>query len=226
MSAMPSSSFDSKEVSVTTTTKVPIPTKTQHGTSRALDAGGAIEYTKGDTVTHGTAQWTKKEEEELVRRLDRGNFGQALSGGMLDDLDPSTNQYNYGMTIFYICFPCAVCRGALTNGRYCVLKKLGPDIGQVDGMVALCLRRSSLCVDDRVEPPLPCAPTAEGGVFSRADYSRSWPWPKRGSKRFLGSGGCPDWRPSRRRQTSSHGCCSVRTSEGCPSDFTEEAVFM
>lgn len=36
-------------------------------------------------------------------QLDRGNIQQALSDGMLNDLGLSTNQYNTGMTIFYLC---------------------------------------------------------------------------------------------------------------------------
>jgi hypothetical protein len=40
-------------------------------------------------------------------QLDRGNIAQALSDNMLDDLGLNTNQYNYGMTIFYISFLCA-----------------------------------------------------------------------------------------------------------------------
>jgi hypothetical protein len=41
-------------------------------------------------------------------QLDRGNIVQALSDNMLVDLGLNTNQYNYGMTIFYICFLCRI----------------------------------------------------------------------------------------------------------------------
>jgi hypothetical protein len=37
-------------------------------------------------------------------QLDRGNISQALSDNMLDDLHLSTNDYDTGQTIFYLCF--------------------------------------------------------------------------------------------------------------------------
>jgi hypothetical protein len=55
-------------------------------------------------------------------QLDRGNISQALSDGMLDDLGLSTNQYNYGMMIFYLCFLSAEVPSQMVS------KKLGPDV--------------------------------------------------------------------------------------------------
>ncbi|ORY90758.1 major facilitator superfamily domain-containing protein [Leucosporidium creatinivorum] len=67
------------------------------------------------------ARWTPEEERALLRKvdfrvclfvcicfaalqLDRGNINQAVSDNMLDDLGMTTNEYNLGQTIFYVCF--------------------------------------------------------------------------------------------------------------------------
>lgn len=86
-----------------------------------------------------TAQWTPAEEQRLVRRLDwritgwcclmffamqldRGNVSQALADGMLADLGLSTDQYNTGMTLYYVCFLVAELPAQMIS------KRLGPDV--------------------------------------------------------------------------------------------------
>ncbi|KAJ5801719.1 uncharacterized protein N7518_003787 [Penicillium psychrosexuale] len=142
MSSNSLSSLDSKQPIVQQTQ---VPTTKNAVKSEVLAAGGSVEFYEPIAEYEGKhrydplAEWTEKEEQLLVRRLDyricswvclmffalqldRGNIGQALSDGMLDDLGLSTNQYNYGMTIFYLCFLCAEVPSQMIS------KKLGPDV--------------------------------------------------------------------------------------------------
>ncbi|PKS05694.1 hypothetical protein jhhlp_007961 [Lomentospora prolificans] len=82
--------------------------------------------------------WSKEEEKRIVRKLDwhvclwacimffalqvdRGNLGQAISDNMLDDLGMSTNDYNYGNTVFLVSFLLAELPSQLVS------KAIGPD---------------------------------------------------------------------------------------------------
>ncbi|KAF7915734.1 hypothetical protein BELL_0074g00240 [Botrytis elliptica] len=82
--------------------------------------------------------WTEEEERRLVRRLDwrvclwacimffglqvdRGNLTQAVADNLLDDLNLSTNDYNFGNQIFLFSFLLAELPSQLIS------KKIGPD---------------------------------------------------------------------------------------------------
>lgn len=72
-------------------------------------------------------------------QLDRGNISQALTDDMLKDLGLSTNQYNYGMTIFYLTFLCAELPSQMVS------KKLGPDVWIPIQMVSWSLVAAFQC---------------------------------------------------------------------------------
>ena len=87
-------------------------------------------------------EWTADEERRIVRKIDwhvctwacimfwamnidRKDLVQAVSDNMLEQLNLSTNQYNYGNTIFLLSFLLAELPSQLVS------KKLGPDRWQV-----------------------------------------------------------------------------------------------
>ncbi|GAB1217902.1 hypothetical protein ATERTT37_007145 [Aspergillus terreus] len=66
-------------------------------------------------------EWTEKEEQKIVRKLDRGNVSQALASTLLQDLKMTSNDYNLGQTIFLVCFLLAELPSQLMS------KRVGPD---------------------------------------------------------------------------------------------------
>ncbi|QKX54289.1 uncharacterized protein TRUGW13939_01374 [Talaromyces rugulosus] len=143
---MSQESFSSESVKQVAAVTVVEPSskKRYEGGSGTFAAGGSLDLYEPIAQYEGKhrydpeASWTEAEEKKLVRKLDykicswvclmffalqldRGNISQALSDNMLNDLGLSTNQYNYGMTIFYLCFLCAEVPSQMIS------KRLGPD---------------------------------------------------------------------------------------------------
>lgn len=58
----------------------------------------------------------------IALQVDRSNLSQAVADNLLDDMNMTTNDYNIGNQIFFICVLVAEVPSQLIS------KKLGPDV--------------------------------------------------------------------------------------------------
>ncbi|KAL9078672.1 MAG: hypothetical protein Q9157_002400 [Trypethelium eluteriae] len=119
--------------------KLPLPTgRTFQPSGLDEDFYRPVESYEGIHRYDPKFNWEPTEERKIVRKidkricsfvclmffalqLDRGNISQALSDNMLNNLRMSTNDYNYGQTIFYASFLAAELPSQMIS------KRLGPD---------------------------------------------------------------------------------------------------
>ncbi|KAF2090247.1 MFS general substrate transporter [Saccharata proteae CBS 121410] len=134
----PSDSFSKADIRFEETALPALPDGQTFATSGLDDYYRPIDSYEGIHRYDPDFTWEPAEEKKVVRKidsricfwvclmffalqLDRGNISQALSDNMLDDLNLTTNNYNYGMTIFYVSFLFAEMPSQLIS------KKIGPD---------------------------------------------------------------------------------------------------